>query len=159
MMLQGYVIPVRVQLFLIVNPPSWFDAIWKIMKSMLAPSFRKKVKMIPQRDLPKYLQDGYLAYLPDDMLGGQANTEDLVRDFVSYQFYKDEQNPDWDNGVSPYSEMFSVSSKDNNQRQQSFHGDSSSDGMSSSYGDSVDDDSILPPTGPFAWRQNSDEWR
>ena len=31
MTLQGYVIPVRVQLFLIVNPPSWFDVIWKIM--------------------------------------------------------------------------------------------------------------------------------
>jgi hypothetical protein len=39
MMLHGYVIPIKVQLFLIVNPPIWFDVFWKIMKTMLAQSF------------------------------------------------------------------------------------------------------------------------
>ena len=101
MTLQGYVVPVRVQLFLIVNPPSWFDVIWKIMKPMLVPSFRKKVKMIHQDELHKYLQEDYLTYLPDDgMKGiGQANTTELVEDFVSYRKYIDDvQHPsyDWD---------------------------------------------------------------
>lgn len=32
--LQGFMIPVKTQLFLIVNPPSWFGGIWKIMKPM-----------------------------------------------------------------------------------------------------------------------------
>ena len=96
MTLQGYVIPVRVQLFLIVNPPSWFDVIWKIMKPMLVPSFRKKVKMIPQSELNKYLQEDYLQYLPNDGMNGigQADTNQLVEDFVSYRKYIDEiQNP------------------------------------------------------------------
>ena len=104
MTLQGYVVPVRVQLFLIVNPPSWFDVIWKIMKPMLVPSFRKKVKMIHQDELHKYLQEDYLKYLPDDgMKGiGQANTTELVEDFVSYRKYIDEvQHPsyEWDGGA------------------------------------------------------------
>ena len=40
--------PAKVELFLIVNPPSWFGVIWKIMKPMLAPSFRKRVKICPE---------------------------------------------------------------------------------------------------------------
>jgi hypothetical protein len=103
--------------------------------------------MIPQGDLSKYLQDGYLVtyLLPDDMQGGQANTEDLVCDFVSYQSYKDEQNPDWDNGVLPYSEMFTLSRSSNHHQQhhQSYHRESSSNG--SSFGDDVDDNSTRPP--------------
>jgi hypothetical protein len=95
MTLQGYVVPVRVHLFLIVNPPSWFGAIWKIMKPMLAPAFRKRVKMITERDLHRYLQEGYQTYLPDEMESGQANTDDLVEDFVNYRKYLDELNPNF----------------------------------------------------------------
>ena len=96
--LQGFLYPVRVQLFLIVNPPSWFGGIWKIMKPMLVPSFRRKVKMIKESELPKYLQDDYVTYLPDDMSTGKANTEELVEDFVSYRKYLDEQRPNYDEG-------------------------------------------------------------
>eukprot|EP00957_Ditylum_brightwellii_P192493 14656319-Ditylum_brightwellii.AAC.1 len=35
-------VPVRVRLFLIVNPPSWFGKIWKIMRPMLSDDFAKK---------------------------------------------------------------------------------------------------------------------
>eukprot|EP00934_Nitzschia_sp_Nitz4_P008359 Nitzschia sp. Nitz4//scaffold83_size84149//10078//11404//NITZ4_005164-RA/size84149-processed-gene-0.16-mRNA-1//1//CDS//3329558917//8349//frame0 len=90
--LQGRLAPVNVTLFLIVNPPSWFGAIWKIMKRMLTASFRQKVKMIPESDLEKYLQPGFEQYLPDDMKSGQVNTMDLVDDFVEYRRYLDEQN-------------------------------------------------------------------
>ena len=85
MTLQGYIIPVRVQLFLIVNPPSWFGAIWKIMKPMLVPSFRKKVKMIHESLLPKYLQEGFESFLPDDMESGTVDTEAIVKDFVAFR--------------------------------------------------------------------------
>jgi hypothetical protein len=44
--LQGKKTPARVQLFLIVNPPSWFGSIWKIMKPMLSKEFRRKVHTI-----------------------------------------------------------------------------------------------------------------
>jgi hypothetical protein len=84
MMLQGRV-PVRVRMFLIVNPPGWFGAIWKIMKSMLAADFRKKVHMIPERDLPQFLASGFETYLPDDTEAGKADTQSIVEDFVTYR--------------------------------------------------------------------------
>jgi hypothetical protein len=85
--LQGAMVPVKVQLFLIVNPPAWFGAIWQIMKPMLLPSFRRKVKIVKEQSIGKYLQADYLDYLPDDMESGIVPTEDLVADFVTYRRY------------------------------------------------------------------------
>lgn len=84
MMLQGR-IPVRVRLFLIVNPPSWFDKIWSIMKPMLAADFRKKVHMIKEDKLGDFLMEGYEEYLPDDMKSGKASTGTIVDDFIKYR--------------------------------------------------------------------------
>lgn len=84
MMLQGR-LPVRVRMFLIVNPPSWFGAIWKIMKPMLASDFRKKVHVIPEADLSKYLHEGFETYLPDETDLGKADTDALVEDFVTFR--------------------------------------------------------------------------
>jgi len=83
-MLQGRS-PVRVRLFLIVDPPSWFDAIWKIMKTMLAADFRKKVQMIPRSKLGEFLMERYQEYLCDDIFGGDANTGQMVKDFITYR--------------------------------------------------------------------------
>jgi hypothetical protein len=85
--LQGMMVPVKVELFLIVNPPAWFGAIWKIMRPMLVPSFRRKVKICTESQLPKYLQKGYEAYLPDDFETGRASTKNLVEDFITYRRY------------------------------------------------------------------------
>eukprot|EP00339_Tiarina_fusa_P029991 CAMPEP_0117057156 /NCGR_PEP_ID=MMETSP0472-20121206/39666_1 /TAXON_ID=693140 ORGANISM="Tiarina fusus, Strain LIS" /NCGR_SAMPLE_ID=MMETSP0472 /ASSEMBLY_ACC=CAM_ASM_000603 /LENGTH=530 /DNA_ID=CAMNT_0004773903 /DNA_START=69 /DNA_END=1661 /DNA_ORIENTATION=+ len=87
MCLQGFMVPVKVELFLIVNPPSWFGAIWKIMKPMLAPTFRRKVKVILADKLPKYLQEGFEAYLPDDMEHGKADTDAIIEDFITFRKY------------------------------------------------------------------------
>jgi len=84
MMLQGRV-PVRVRMFLIVNPPSWFGMIWKIMKPMLAPDFRKKVHVIKESKIGDYLMEGYETYLPDETATGKADTEGMVEDFVTYR--------------------------------------------------------------------------
>jgi hypothetical protein len=83
MMLQGKV-PVRVRLFLIINPPGWFGAIWKIMKPMLAPDFRKKVHMIAESDLSKFLGEGHEKYLPTDLTNGKLDADELLQDFVTY---------------------------------------------------------------------------
>ena len=93
MMLQGYVVPVRVQLFLIVDPPSWFDKIWSIMKPMLAPAFREKVKTIDQSKLPQYLEPNYQERLPDEMKGGRASTDEIVKDFITYRRFVEEGSP------------------------------------------------------------------
>ncbi len=89
-MLQGGV-PARVSLFLIVNPPSWFGTIWKIMRPMLHSTFRRQVMLIPERKLSEYLAPGYSAYLPSDTAVGTLDTRQLVRDFVSYRKYVEEK--------------------------------------------------------------------
>lgn len=83
-MLQGKS-PVRVRLFVIVDPPSWFDAIWKIMKTVLAADFRKKVKMIPRAQVGEYLMEGSAEYLCDDISGGKVDTDQMVKDFITYR--------------------------------------------------------------------------
>lgn len=81
--LQGKKTPVRVQYFLIVNPPIWFDNIWTIMKPMLSEDFRKKVHMIPFEEMPKYLAEGYEDYLPDEMYSGRNPTDQIISDFIA----------------------------------------------------------------------------
>jgi CRAL/TRIO domain len=78
-------VPARVKLFLVVNPPGWFPAIWKIMKRMLSHEFRKKVFMIKEEALDDYLEEGFEDYLPDDMARGKANSKELVKDFIAYR--------------------------------------------------------------------------
>eukprot|EP00797_Seminavis_robusta_P006934 Sro146_g067590.1 n/a (297) ;mRNA; f:64802-65692 len=85
MALQGFMVPVKTQLFLIVNPPSWFGGIWTIMRPMLAPSFRKRVKIVPESKIHKYLAPGFEQFLPDDMKSGRANTDAMVEDFIAYR--------------------------------------------------------------------------
>ena len=86
-MLQGKTLPVRVNLFLIVNPPAWFNKVWSIMKGMLSEEFAKKVHMIPESQLSQHLATGYENFLPDDMATGQVCTRALVRDFVQYRIF------------------------------------------------------------------------
>jgi len=83
--LQGMLGPLNVDLFLIVNPPSWFNKVWKLMKPMLSSSFRRKVHMIPETKLHKYLAPGYEKYLPDEFATGKCRTDQLVLDFVEYR--------------------------------------------------------------------------
>lgn len=89
-MLQGNRIPVRVNLFLIVNPPRWFGKVWNIMKGMLSESFQKKVHMIPEAKLSEFLQAGFEDYLPDEMETGRVNTNLLVEDFLTYRIAVEE---------------------------------------------------------------------
>lgn len=82
MMLQGQGMPVQVKMFLIVNPPSWFASTWRIMKTMMTTSFRKKVRIIPDTKLDKLLAEDWRDFAPDDMLEGSASTEQIVEFFL-----------------------------------------------------------------------------
>ena len=55
------------------------------MKPMLAPDFRKKVHMIVESDLSKFLGEGHEKYLPTDLATGKLDADELVRDFVTYR--------------------------------------------------------------------------
>jgi CRAL/TRIO domain len=89
-MLQGKRIPVRVNLFLIVNPPRWFNKVWAMMRPMLSEEFSKKVHMIQESQLSEFLAPGFEAYLPDEMITGQAKTDTIVTDFVAYRLYREQ---------------------------------------------------------------------
>ena len=78
-------IPVRVCLFLIVNPPSWFGKIWTVMKPLLSSDFRNKVHKIKEDKLANYLEPGFEKYLPDEFKVGTASTDDIVADFITYR--------------------------------------------------------------------------
>lgn len=81
-MLQGKLVPVRVTMFFIVNPPQWFGKVWQIMKPMLSPSFQKKVYMLSESELFVHLPFNYEQYMPDDFETGRASTVEIVDAFV-----------------------------------------------------------------------------
>jgi hypothetical protein len=63
------------------------------MRPMLAPSFRKKVKVIKEAMLPKYHMEGYENFLPDDFATGSVNKASLAEDFVTYRMSVEKSNP------------------------------------------------------------------
>eukprot|EP00980_Cylindrotheca_fusiformis_P011561 scaffold2737_cov99-Cylindrotheca_fusiformis.AAC.7 len=88
--LQGHIVPTRVELFLIVNPPSWFGNVWKLMKPMLSRSFSRKVHIVKQEKLADYLMNGYEQFLPDDLIASGISTSEIVEDYVDLKRYEDE---------------------------------------------------------------------
>jgi hypothetical protein len=86
--LQGFRAPVRVRQVLIVDPPSWFATIGRLMtSSMMTDDFAARVHRTPSAALGQYLADGYTQHLPDDMVGGSVPTTDLVRDYLAFRKY------------------------------------------------------------------------
>lgn len=85
--LQGRKGPINVDMFLIVNPPGWFGKVWKIMKPMLSPNFKRKVHMIPEAKLGDFLAPGYTKYLPQEFARGEVDAGELVQDFIRYRTY------------------------------------------------------------------------
>lgn len=84
-MLEGNVVPAKVELFLIVDPPVWFEIIYNIILNMLSEEFAQKVKLVSSQDLGDYLADGYQDFLPDDMEGGKCTTKTAIDDFIRYR--------------------------------------------------------------------------
>lgn len=92
--LQGRLAPVHVDLFLIVNPPRWFGRVWHVIKPMLSSGFRRKVHMIPEEKLGRFLQPGFAKYLPDELKCGKAVVPDLVDDFITFRKHVEESSVD-----------------------------------------------------------------
>ena len=90
-MLQGR-IPVRVRVFMIVNPPKWFDRIWKVIKPVLAEDFQHKVHMVHEDALGDYLMEKFTEFLPDDMDSGTQPSDDMVSDFVLYRKHVEDKH-------------------------------------------------------------------
>jgi hypothetical protein len=80
--LQGRDMPVNVKSFIIVDPPSWFGSIWRIIKTILSPAFQRNVHMISSEDLHMYFEEGFTSFLPDEMDMGKFPTDDIVTGFI-----------------------------------------------------------------------------
>lgn len=93
--LMGQHSPLHIKLFLIVDPPSWFESVWRIMRQVLTKEFRKTVRLIQSKDIGDYLADGYEEFLPSDMSGGRANTAEMVQDFITYRKYVEVEKGDF----------------------------------------------------------------
>jgi len=92
--LQGNVIPTKISLFLILNPPTWFGRFWKciVLKANMSPEFYKKVRVIESEDLVDYFHEGYRSYLPEDAGHGWRETSEIVEDYIDRRLFIDKQN-------------------------------------------------------------------
>lgn len=90
--LDGNLVPTRVSMLLLVNPPSWFQSkVWKqVTKPMLTESFVKRVHLVQSEKLGAYLMEGYEEFLPDDL--GWKKTEEVVEDFVDLKAFQEARN-------------------------------------------------------------------
>jgi len=80
--LQGRKIPIRVNMWLLVNTPVWFGSIWQIMRPMMTEDFRKKVCRINEKDLGQFMAKGYEQFLPNDMKGGVLHADRIVQNYI-----------------------------------------------------------------------------
>mmetsp|Transcript_16218 Transcript_16218/g.31399 ORF Transcript_16218/g.31399 Transcript_16218/m.31399 type:complete len:375 (-) Transcript_16218:41-1165(-) len=74
--------PMRVRQFLIVNPPSWFGTIWKIIRPMMNADFAAKVKLPKKKEVGDYVQDP--AMLPKEF-GGPIDVARSLEAFITYR--------------------------------------------------------------------------
>lgn len=77
--------PTRIRCFLIINPPSWFGAIWRIIKSIVTKDFADKVHMPTfEQMLPFLHPENSIDDLPDEF-GGKLEMDQVVDDFIDYR--------------------------------------------------------------------------
>mmetsp|Transcript_19267 Transcript_19267/g.32175 ORF Transcript_19267/g.32175 Transcript_19267/m.32175 type:complete len:293 (+) Transcript_19267:185-1063(+) len=82
--------PMRVRMFLIVNPPSWFSTIWKVIRPMMTKDFAAKVKLPKKKDICKFVDDPKT--LPSEF-GGQVDVEESIKSFMTLRYQLEGQNP------------------------------------------------------------------
>lgn len=92
MALQGGLVPTKVTLVLLVNPPSWFEKdVWKKMKSSMLAQFRKNMHIITSDKLGDYLMEDYRAYLPTELDHGYRFADEVIEDYVDLKEFQDQQ--------------------------------------------------------------------
>lgn len=90
--LQGSLVPTKVTMCLLVDPPSWFQKdIWKKMRSSMPAEFRRKVHIITSDKLSDYLMEDYRAYLPTELAHGYRPAEEIIEDYVDLKSFQDKQ--------------------------------------------------------------------
>jgi len=92
MALQGALVPTKVTLGLLVNPPAWFEKdVWKKMRSSMPAQFRRNMHIITSDKLGDYLKEDYRAYLPSELDHGYRSVDEIVEDYVDLKAFQDKQ--------------------------------------------------------------------
>jgi len=90
--LQGGLVPTKVTLVLLVNPPSWFEKhVWKKVKSSMLAQFRKNMHIITPDKLGDHLMEDYRAYLPTELDHGYRFADEVIEDYVDLKEFQDQQ--------------------------------------------------------------------
>jgi CRAL/TRIO domain len=86
-------IPIRLRSIHIIYPPTWMtNKLWLLRPMLASYECKDHIYMIHHEDeLSNYFMSNYQSYLPDDIVSGQINTDDLVRDYVIYCRYIEQQ--------------------------------------------------------------------
>ncbi|CAJ1938874.1 unnamed protein product [Cylindrotheca closterium] len=89
--LEGTVVPARIEMVLIVNPPKsgGFHSVFKLMKATLSKEFLEKIHRIPEAELHKYLQSDYAFYLPEEMAEGLIPADEIVTTWIAERMEKE----------------------------------------------------------------------
>jgi len=74
--------PCRVRLFLIVNPPSWFGAIWRLIRPMMTKQFAEKVFLPHGSEIFDFFDPENVP----KVLGGTLDLEDMLHTFIKYRY-------------------------------------------------------------------------
>lgn len=75
--------PLRVRKFLIIDPPSWFGAIWRLIRPMMSAEFAAKVKLPKLSEVGEHFQS--LDEFPEAM-GGKVNLAEQSKQFILYRY-------------------------------------------------------------------------
>jgi len=74
--------PCRIRLFLIVNPPSWFSIIWRIMRTMMSKQFAEKVFLPKGNELFNFVD---AENVPKEF-GGTLDLDEALQSFIKYRY-------------------------------------------------------------------------
>mmetsp|Transcript_12413 Transcript_12413/g.29552 ORF Transcript_12413/g.29552 Transcript_12413/m.29552 type:complete len:287 (+) Transcript_12413:23-883(+) len=88
--LQGDLVPTKVQNLLLVDPPEEFRNVWSLLEQLMPNAFHKKVRFVKQSKLGDFLKDGYNEYLPNDFKRGWLSVDEVVEDYIDLKKYADE---------------------------------------------------------------------
>jgi len=90
--LQGALVPTRVTMVLLVNPPSWFQKdVWRKLKGSVPSHFRRNVHVITSDKLGEYLREDYQTYLPSELSHGYRNADEIIEDYIDLKAFEDRQ--------------------------------------------------------------------
>ncbi|KAI9008632.1 CRAL-TRIO domain-containing protein [Hyaloraphidium curvatum] len=74
--------PTRVRQFIMYNAPSWFGAVWKLIRPMMSEDFASRVSFVAKGEVASLYPDA--KHLPK-ALGGELNEIEANRSFIKYR--------------------------------------------------------------------------